>query len=73
MPRTVDDFGGGIREASLSVLLELWAVLGLSVAVLTNSALISREDVREELAAPDHRHFGTMKPSYVEALRLLPE
>ena len=28
MPRTVDDFGGGIGEASLSVLLELWTTLG---------------------------------------------
>jgi hypothetical protein len=28
MPRTVDDFGGGIGEASLSVLLELWTILG---------------------------------------------
>ena len=73
MPRTVHDFGGGIGEASLSVLLELWTVLGLPVAVLTNSALISREDVREELAAPNHRHFGTMRPRHVEALRLLPD
>ncbi len=28
MRRTVDDFGGGIGEASLSVLLELWTILG---------------------------------------------
>ena len=28
MPRTVHDFGGGIGEASLSVLLELWTILG---------------------------------------------
>ena len=74
MPRTVDDFGGGIGEASLSVLLELWdryahADTGfVDVAVL---AMVERLN-EAELATLDHRHFGAMRPRHVEALGLAP-
>jgi len=41
MLRTVHDFGGGISEASLSVLLELWTALGAYREATTSSLALA--------------------------------
>ena len=53
MPRTVADFGGEIAEASLSVLLELWTILGAYRV--------------EELRSEDYRRLKGLCDRYADA------
>lgn len=50
------------------------AYADLSLGVVDASVLALAERLAEpKLATLDHRHFGTVRPAHVEALRLLPE
>lgn len=65
----------GPTEADLERCLELQrAYADLAVGVVDSSVLALVERLGEpKVATLDHRHFATMRPSHVEALRLLPE
>ena len=62
MPRTVDNFGGGIGEASLSVLLELWTILGANREATTLSLALAGHAVSSARAL---RHVGWMAKASV--------
>ena len=63
MPRTVDDFGGGIGEASLSVLLELWTTLGAYREATTSSLALPGKTV---FPARVLRHVGWVAKASID-------
>jgi uncharacterized protein len=65
----------GPTEADLRRCLELQRdYADLAVGVVDASLLALVERLGEpKVATLDHRHFATMRPSHIEALKLLPE